>query len=421
MDSIKREIIGKGVNFNTVSDSRFKTMRLSVSFVLPLTKENAGTNALLSGVLTRTTDAYPDFTVLSKKLAELYGANLFGFVRKMGDNQILTFTISGIDDKYAFKSDKVSASMSQLMCDVIFRPKLKGESFCTDEINQEKRQLKDLIDSEYNEKRIYANNRFTEIMCKDEPFGISKYGKKEEIDSISGENLYLAWKNMLSFGNVEIFFIGDSDSDSAKNIFKNEFQHYSREPYKINNIIPLPSSALKEEKEVMELSQSKMIMGFRTDITGKSEDSMAMRVAVALLGGTAHSKLFNNVREKLSLCYYCSARYNRVKGIVTIESGVEKDNIEKAKSAILNELQEMVNGNITDFELDATKLSMCNDFVSVCDFDSGIETWYLTQLMDSGFDSVEEACSKVNSVTKEQVVKMASKLHFDTIYVLESE
>jgi hypothetical protein len=139
MDSIKREIIGKGVNFNTVSDSRFKTMRLSVSFVLPLTKENAGTNALLSGVLTRTTDAYPDFTVLSKKLAELYGANLFGFVRKMGDNQILTFTISGIDDKYAFKSDKVSASMSQLMCDVIFRPKLKGESFCTDEINQEKR------------------------------------------------------------------------------------------------------------------------------------------------------------------------------------------------------------------------------------------------------------------------------------------
>jgi predicted Zn-dependent peptidase len=164
-----------------------------------------------------------------------------------------------------------------------------------------------------------------------------------------------------------------------------------------------------------------MLMGFRTDVIGKSNDVMAMRVAIALLGGTAHSKLFNNVREKLSLCYYCSARYNRVKGIVSIESGVEKENIEKAKNAILNELQEMVNGNITDFEIEATKLSMCNDFVSICDYDSGIETWYLSQLMDGELISVEDACNRVNNVTKKQIIQMASKLQLDTIYVLESE
>jgi predicted Zn-dependent peptidase len=421
MDSIKREIIGEGINFNTISDNRFKTMRLSISFLMPLKREEASLNALLSGVLTRTTEAYPDFTVFSKKLSQLYGANLSGNVRKMGDNQVITFTISGIDDKYAFSGDDISSGMSELLCEVIFRPKLVGKSFCNEEITQEKRQLMDLIDSEFNEKRIYANNRFTEIMCSEEPFGISRLGTKEDVDKATGEELYNAWKKMLTSANVEIFFIGESNSEGAKNIFTQQFGAYKRAPYTLTNVIPTPLATVKEERESMELSQSKMLMGFRTDVIGKSNDVMAMRVAIALLGGTAHSKLFNNVREKLSLCYYCSARYNRVKGIVSIESGVEMENIEKAKNAILNELQEMVNGNITDFEIEATKLSMCNDFVSICDYDSGIETWYLSQLMDGELISVEDACNRVNNVTKKQIIQMASKLQLDTIYVLESE
>lgn len=422
MDSIIREEIGKDIFFNSISDNRFKTMRLSVSFILPLTKEDASVNALLSSVLTRTTEKYPDFTVLSKKLSELYGANLSGYVRKMGDNQVITFAISGIDDKYAFEGDNISGSMSELLCEVIFRPKLSGKSFCEEEILQEKRQLKDLIDSEFNEKRVYANNRFTEIMCQNEPYGIMRFGTKEDVDNTTGEQLYTAWKNMLRSARVEIFHIGQSSSKDAKNILAKGFGSGERTPVKIENIVVPPTGEIREVTEEMELSQSKMIMGFRTDVTSKNiVDAYAMRVAIALLGGTAHSKLFNNVREKLSVCYYCAARYNRTKGIMHIESGVEKENIQKAKLAILNEIEEMKNGNITDFELEATKLSMCNDFVSVCDYDSGLEFWYLSQIMDEKFLSVTEASELVNNITKQQVVDMASKLNFDTIYVLESK
>ncbi|MCH5202183.1 MAG: insulinase family protein [Oscillospiraceae bacterium] len=421
MNSISRQEIGKGIYFNTIKDNRFKTMKLSVSIIVPLNEDDASVNALLAGVLTRSTKDYPDFTILSKKLSQLYGANLAGIVRKMGDNQVLTFSISGIDDKYAFEGDVVSQQMSELLCSVLFRPKLNGNAFCEEEINQEKRQLSDMIDSEFNDKRAYANNRFTEFMCQGEPFACSRLGTKEAVEEVTGEDLYTAWKKLLIAGNIEIFFIGESDSENAKNIFEKNFKKNRRTPFLLENSVCGEVKKLKEKREIMELSQSKMIMGFRTSVASPSEDTMAMRVAIALLGGTAHSKLFNNVREKLSLCYYCSARYTRIKGIVHIESGVEKENIEKAKDAILKEIEDMKNGNITDFEIEATKLSMCNDFITICDHTAGLESWYLSQLMDGELDSVEEACRKVNAVTKEQIMEMASKLHFDTIYTLESK
>lgn len=421
MNSISREEIANGVFFNTIKDSRFKTTKLSVTFALPLTKEFASVNALLSGVLTRSTSAYPDFTLLSKKLSDLYGATLGGYVRKSGDKQIVVFSISGLDDKYAFKGDNITLDMSNLLCDVIFKPKLNGKNFYEEEILQEKRQLKDLIDSEFNDKRVYSLNKAISIMCKDEPYGLSRLGTKSDLDKVTGEDLYSAWVNLLQKANVEIFFSGENGGDVAKSTLKNFFSSYERFPVNTENTIISNVQNVKEEKEVMELSQSKMIMGFRSGVASPYNDTMAMRLAVAILGGTAHSKLFNNVREKLSLCYYCSARFDKTKGIMTIESGVEKENIEKAQKAILKELDDIAKGNITDFEIESTKLSMCNDFVAVGDNEFGMEVWYLSQVLCGEFESIEDACKKVQAVTKEEIMEMASKLKLDTVYVLESK
>ena len=421
MNSISREQIANGVFFSTIKDNRFKTTKLSVTFALPLTKEFASVNALLSGVLTRSTSAYPDFTILSKKLSDLYGATLGGYVRKSGDKQIVVFSISGLDDRYAFEGDNITLDMSKLLCDVIFKPKLNGKAFCEEEILQEKRQLKDLIDSEFNDKRIYSLNKALSIMCKDEPYGLSRLGTKSAVDTVTGEDLYSAWVNLLQKATVEIFFTGENGGEVAKNTLKNFFSSYERFPITCENTIISDVKNVQDAKEVMELSQSKMIMGFRSGIASPYKDTMAMRLAVAILGGTAHSKLFNNVREKLSLCYYCSARFDKTKGIMTIESGVEKDNIEKARNAILKELDDIVKGNITDFEIDSTKLSMCNDFVAVGDNEFGMETWYLSQVLCNEFDSIEDACKKVQSVTKEEIMEMASRLKLDTVYVLESK
>lgn len=137
----------------------------------------------------------------------------------------------------------------------------------------------------------------------------------------------------------------------------------------------------KHITEEMELSQSKLVMGFRTQISAGDEEAVAERLMCAVLGGTASSKLFNNVREKQSLCYYCSSSYDSIKGIMYINSGVEGENLEKAEKAILKEIEDMKNGEITDFEIEATKLAVVNSFKSSSDSVSGIENWYTGRIL----------------------------------------
>lgn len=417
MSKLSRKEIAPSVAFNTVKESRFKTMRISVTAYLPLKKETAAHNALMSLVLTRSCNKYPDFTELSRKLSYLYGASLSSGFMKIGDVQALTFSISGIDDRYALNDDVISKELSDLLCDVIFDPFLKDGAFDSTECEQERRQLIDMIDSEFNEKRVYAKNKALSLMCESEAFGIKRYGDRESVLSATPEDLYKAWQNMLSSARFEIIYVGDSDSSIACDVFDKRFNEIKRNPQKLTTDIIKEAQDVKYGNEDMELSQSKMILGFRTAVA-EPEDTMAVRMMCAVLGGTAHSKLFCNVREKLSLCYYCSSSYIRQKGIMLIESGVERENIEKAKEAILGEIKAMQNGDITDEEIKATKMSMANAFNSNCDTVGGISGHYLSQMFDKEILTPQECVDRVNAVTKEDVIRCANMLTLDTVFTL---
>ena len=177
----------------------------------------------------------------------------------------------------------------------------------------------------------------------------------------------------------------------------------------------------KHITEEMELSQSKLVMGFRTQISAGDEEAVAERLMCAVLGGTANSKLFNNVREKQSHCYYCAASYNFINGLMIVDSGVLNENIEKTEKAILKEVEDMKNGNITDFEIEATKRAIVNGFRTSNDTTAGIDNWYSSQFINDGFNSIEELAAKYNAVTKEEIVEAAKKLTLDTVYVLKNK
>lgn len=421
MDSIKRREIANGVFFNSIKDSRFKTMRISANALVPLSADAASSNALLFGVLSRSCKAYPDFTVLSKKLSSLYGADLTVSVRKAGDCQALTITASGLDDRYAFEGESVARELSLLLCSVIFEPNVTDGAFEEGEVEQERRQLLDVIDSEFNDKRIYANDRLIKNMCANEVFGLNRYGTAEKINEATVQSLYSVWQNILKNAKFEIMFIGDSASEKAEEVFKNAFSKVQREPYKLSTQVVRSAETVKHISEEMELSQSKLVMGFRTDIAVPDKEVNAARLMCAILGGTANSKLFCNVREKQSLCYYCAARYDKLKGIMTIDSGVEGNNINKAEKAILKEVEDMKNGKITDFEMDSTKLAVVNSFRATNDTVSGIESWYANQLFEGDFKSIEQVSAEINEVTKEQIIKAAQRLTLDTVYVLKNK
>lgn len=421
MTAINRKEIAKGVFFNSIKDNRFKTMKITANLIVPLTKENASANALLCGVLSHSCKAYPDFTKLSRKLSSLYGADLGTSVKKIGDNQVLRISASGLDDRYAFDGDSVARELSELLCNVIFEPNIVNNEFPKTDVEQEKRQLLDVIDSEFNDKRIYANSQLVSNMCADEIFGIKRYGTADKIKECNEQSLFITWKNLLKTAKFEIMYVGDSSPDLAEAVFTKAFEGIERQPQTVATEVVRKADNSKHICEEMELSQSKLVMGFRAGAAIPDKDVNAARLMCAILGGTANSKLFCNVREKQSLCYYCSSGYDRIKGIITVDSGVEGDNIEKAEKGILNEIEEMKKGNISDFEMEATKMAVINSFYSTNDTVGGIEAWYFSQLFDDKFRTMEEMANEVNAVTKEQVVEAAQKMTLDTVYVLKNK
>lgn len=417
---MKTQEIYEGVVFNSISVNRFKTMKLAVNIFQPLNEETAAVNALLCYMLVRCCKKYPDFTTLSKKLGSLYGAELNGSVSKMGDMQCLNIAVSGLDDRYALDGESVSEQLGELLCEVLFNPKVENGCFDEADMLQEKRQLLDMIDSEFNDKRTYASQRLISIMCADELYGVNRCGTKEQINALTTADVYKAWQDMLKNAHFEFTYVGGSNPEKAINIIDNSFKEIKRTPIELSNDVVYTVPKENEVIEEMDVAQSKLEIGVRTACAEPEKEATATRVMCAILGGTATSKLFTNVREEKSLCYYCLSRFYRLKGIMVIESGVETDNIEAAKSAILNEIEEMKKGNISDFEINSAKLAIVNSFRSIVDTVTGITSWYSTQLMDASVDTPEQAAAKINAVTKDEIIAAANKLQLDTVYVLKS-
>ncbi len=420
MNPIKQIELADGVVFNSIYDNRFKTMKLLTNIFLPLSEDTASVNALLCYVLVRCCKKYPDMVKMSRKLGSLYGAEVNGSVSKMGDMQCLKIDIGGLADKYAINNENISAELSQLLCEVLFNPKVENEKFDEGDMLQEKRQILDMLDSEFNDKRVYASQRLIETMCADEVYGIKWCGTREQIEAVTTEDLFKAWQNMLKTAHFEITFVGESNPENAAEVIKNSFKEINRDAVDLSTDVVYTVFEEKNVTEKMDVAQSKLEIGFRTACAEPEPETVATRLMSVILGGTASSKLFNNVREKKSLCYYCMARYQRLKGIMVIESGVETANIEAAKEAILAEVEDMKNGNISDFEINSAKLAIINSTLGVTDTVTGLSSWYSSQVMDAEVDTPEQACEKINAVTKEEIVNAAKKLMLDTIFVLKA-
>lgn len=415
---MKTQEIYDGVFFNSIFDDRFKTMKLTVNIYQPLNEETVAVNALLCYMLVRCCKKYPDFKTLSRKLGYLCGAELNGSVSKMGDMQCLSIAVSGIDDRYAIGGESISEQLGELLCEVLFNPKAEDGKFDENDMLQEKRQLIDMLDSEFNDKRAYASQRLIREMCADELYGVTRCGTKEQIEALNASDVYKAWQNMLKNAHFEFTYVGNSSPDKLVDILSNSFKEIKRAPIELSNDVVYTVFEPKTVVDNMDVTQSKLGIGFRTACAEPEKEATATRLMCAILGGTASSKLFMNVREKKSLCYYCSSRFYRLKGIMLVESGVQTENIEAAKEAILNEIEEMKKGNISDFEINSAKLAITSSFRSIVDTVTGISSWYSTQLMDASVDTPEEAAAKINAVTKEEIVAAANRLLLDTVYVL---
>lgn len=417
MSDLIRKDICEGVAFNSIVDKRFKKSRISATLVAPLNKKTAAANALLSYVLTRSCRKYPDFTALSRKLDELYGAALYPSVRRQGDLQLISFSAAGLDDRYSLNGESVSSELADLLCSIIFDPALTDGKFNTEDLEQERRQLIDAIDADFNDKRIYAINRCIECMCRNEPFSIGRFGSREDVSKLTQDDVYYAWQQLLENSRTELAMLGSADPQNAYDRFKTYFENKPRRMTASTVIIDKPEE-VKHITETEEISQSKLVMGFRTACPDTKEKYVTSSLMSAILGGTPTSKLFVNVREKQSLCYYCASSVDNAKGIMLIDSGVETKNIEKTEDAVLEQIRLLKNGCITDEELSAAKLALKNAYISSLDSLAALQSFYINGILCNLPMAPLEAASIVENITKEQVTELAKQIQPDTVFSL---
>lgn len=408
--------LSDAVTLKSYTDRRFKTMRLSVDLLLPLRRETAARYGILPGLVTRATREYPDFAALNRKLAELYGASLHTSVRKMGGFHCLTLAASGIASRYAFDGDDMMGELSALLFSALFSPlKDSGGAFPEEHFRQEQRQLLELKDAEFNDKVTYAHQRCEELLFDGQDAGADRYGSRVDIASLDRLGLSADWDEALSSARVVIFALGDCQPDPE--MFRQRFSGIGR----YRELTPLPFEEPMEVRRVTEeqpVSQSKLSLAFRVD--AKPEERLLFQLVNAVLGGVPTSKLFQNVREKLGLCYYCSSAYSALSRTLFVDSGVETEDLDRTEQAIMTQLDALQKGDITEEELLSAKLALCNSFRSVGDSLGAVESWRLSGMF-FGQDAVspEEASAQVMTYTAQEVAVAAQRLKLATVYRLK--
>lgn len=411
--------IAEGIRFCSVKTDKFKTCRVNISLAMPLDK-NASARAILPFMFSRRCAKYPDYTSLNRVLDELYGAAISAGVLKRGEAQVISFSMSAIDDRFALDGDKVALECTKLLADMIFDPLTEGESFPEDIIEQEKRLLAEAIENEQNDKRRYAMLRCEQLMFADEAYGINRFGSVEDVKALTPDAVYAAWRDVLEKATVQITMVSSMDPRPIVDLIKEKFSEIERHPVEIKTqfVSGLPKPEYISES--MPLKQGKLVMGFRTGMRNEDDMMPAMKVAVDIFGGGTYSKLFSVVREKMSLCYYCSAALFNSKGIVMVQSGIEDANEEKAKNEIINQLRLTAEGEFTDEDFSSSIKSLTDSILGNSDTPEEITAWYASQILRNELKAPETYAKEIANVDRAEVVRAAKTIMLDTIFMLKS-
>ena len=409
-----------GVEGLFIQNSRFNTTSISCNFYLPLKKETVADNALLPFILTSQSREYPDFSALNLKLDKLYGARLDASTEKYGDCQLLSMRISVINDRFTFDSDSLVKAACDMLLGLIFEPSVENNAFMYDDVEREKRKAIEHIKGEIAEKRIYAKNRLISEMFKNDAYGIPKCGTVSQVEAITGESLYNAWVNMLKSAFVRVQVMGESLPNKFFEAVAEKFNTVCREDITDYRLCKpaVPTNKIKTVFEKMDVQQGKLVLGFTSEMYGDDDVSLPLMIMCDIFGGGPYSRLFTNVREKMSLCYYCSASSVRYKGLLTVDSGVEWQNADKARDEILNQLEIIKKGEFSDFEFESSIKSVCDSLKGYYDSQNSIDLWYALKINNRQLYSPEDIIEKIKAITREDVIYAARGVKLHTVYKL---
>lgn len=408
-----------GVYLTAVQSDKFKTGCFSLNLLRPMKKEEAAANALIPSVLLRGSETCPDIASISAKLDELYGASIGTLVRKKGEVQLVGFYCDYVQDEYV--DEPVFAPVMAFLAELLLNPRLENGAFPEAVVDSEKLNLENAMLSRINDKRTYAASQLIRTMCAGQPYGIPRIGEPEDLKNITAKSLYAHYRDLLATSRVELFYMGSLSPAAVTKVLQAALAELPRaEVFVPVGTTPAPQARPVQEKtERLDVTQGKLSLGFFTDITAKDPRYPALVLAATVFGGGATSKLFTNVREKMSLCYYASASFEKFKGVLSVSSGVEFSKLETAKTEILRQLEACKAGDITDDELESARGYLVSDLKIAMDSPGRLDDYYMGQILLERDGTMADLASAIARVTKQEAADAIQALRLDTIYALE--
>ncbi|MDR2570774.1 MAG: insulinase family protein [Oscillospiraceae bacterium] len=417
----KSEILS-GVSLTCINTDKYKAGCITVNFLCQLEHETASANALLPRVLRRGSAMLPDMERIAAALDDLYGVRIEPIIRKKGEIQCIGFYADFPDDRYIPNGENILEDTFGILGELLLSPNMHDGFFLEEYVQSEKSNLIDDIRAAINDKRGYSIDRLLEKMCADEAFGISKLGTESEVLAITRESLTKHYHELIKRTRIEIFYCGCADSERVKIAVQSMFKTL---PKRLE--VKIPETKIVYEPcigtprrftEALDVAQGKLTIGFRLGDAMINPDYPALMMLNALYGGGISSKLFLNVRERLSLCYYASSMLDKHKGVMLVASGVEFSMFDTALSEILAQLENIKNGDINDWEFTSAKRTIITSIKSALDRLSGLEELYFDSIISLvPYDPIMLS-DMVEAVTIEQVIASAFGIKTDSIYFL---
>lgn len=419
---ITQRTLAPGVTLRVVQTKKFKTSMLSATFLAPLTEETASLNALLPQVLRRGTQDHPDMEALSAALDDLYGGGIEPIVRKKGEVQCIGFWGSFLDDAFVPGDAHILESAAALLGELILRPAGEGEAFVPAYVDSEKANLIDQIRGEVNDKLQYSLSRLRSLMCQGEAYGIHKLGSEAQAQAITGQALCARYRQLLETAPLHLYYCGSAEPDRVEAAFRaalTGLPRGQRQPAPVTQSIAAPAGEVRRFTDRLDVTQGKLTIGFRVGGGFREKEDVARAMLFnAIYGGSTNSKLFLNVREKLSLCYFASSSLVLSKGVLLVYSGVEFSNFQKAEEEILAQLAACQEGKITKEELESARRSVMSSLRTSLDAQGRLEEYWLGRFVTGTGFTPEELAAAVEAVTLDQVVEMARQVRLDSVYTL---
>lgn len=416
---IKTMELFPGVQLRCFPDDRFKQSALTIQFVRKMDRSEAALNALLPAVLLRGCQSAPDMRAITLKLDDLYGASVGALVRRVGDYHTTGLSCAFMEDRYALEGDAIAAPMVDFLRQLLLQPVLEQGAFKADYVDSEKKNLISAIESNLNNKRAYATAQLLKAMCKADSFGIPQLGEKEQVAAITPQALYDHYQKVLSTSTVHIFYVGPAAPEEMAALLRPVFAGLSRCCRALPAQTPFQTCPGSDFSETMDVAQGKLCMGYVTDIHIRDSRFPAMQVCNTILGAGMTSKLFMQVREKMSLCYDIGSGYHGSKGIVLVSAGIDFDQEQNVRREVEHQLQLCREGDITEEELLSAKEQLISQLRATHDAPGSIENYYGNAALSGLTMTPDEYVRAVEQVDLGQVCSAAKTLALHSVFFLK--